>query len=51
VVRNAVAGPALGGDGEGLLGGLLGEVEVAEEAGQAGEDVAPFVAEGLLEDG
>jgi uncharacterized protein YciI len=46
-----IAGPALGGDGECLLSGLLGEVEVAEEADQAGEDAAPLVAEGLLEDG
>jgi hypothetical protein len=29
-----VAGPALGGDREGFLGGFLGEVEVAEEADQ-----------------
>jgi hypothetical protein len=45
-----VAGPALGGDRERLLGGFLGEVEVAEEADQAGEDAAPLVAEDLLED-
>ena len=32
---HAVARPALGGDREGLLGGFLGEVEVAEEADQA----------------
>ena len=44
-----VARPALGGDRERLLGGLLGEVEVAEEADQAGEDASPLVAEGLLE--
>jgi hypothetical protein len=43
-------GPALGGDGEGLLGGFLGEVEVAEEADQGGEDASPFVAEDLVED-
>jgi hypothetical protein len=30
------------------LGGFLGEVEVAEEADQAGEHAAPLVAEGLL---
>jgi hypothetical protein len=30
------------------LGGLLGEVEVAEEADQVGEDTAPLVAEDLL---
>ena len=50
VGRRAVARPALGGDRERLLGGLLGEVEVAEEADQGGEDAAPLVAEGLLED-
>ena len=47
----AVARPALGRDRERLLGGFLGEVEVAEEADQAGEDAAPLVAEDLLEDG
>jgi hypothetical protein len=31
--------------------GFLGEVEVAEEADQAGEDAAPLVAEDLVEDG
>src|SRR6266498_1165562 len=45
------AGPALGGDRERVLGGFLGEVEVAEEADQAREDAAPLVAEDLLEDG
>ena len=47
---HAVARPALGRDREGLLRGFLGEVEVAEEADQRGEDAAPLVAEGLLED-
>ena len=50
VGRDAVARPALRGDREGLLRGFLGEVEVAEEADQRGEDAAPLVAEGLLED-
>jgi hypothetical protein len=45
-----VAGPPLGGDRERFLGGFLGEVEVAEEADQGGEDAAPLVAEDLLED-
>ena len=45
-----VAGPALGRDRERLLSGLLGKVEIAEEADQAGEDTAPLVAEDLLED-
>ena len=46
---HAVARPALGGDRERLLGGLLGELEVAEEADQVGEDASPLVAEDLLE--
>ena len=50
LVGHAVARPALGGDRERLLRGFLGEVEVAEEADQGGEDAAPLVAEGLLED-
>ena len=50
VVGLTVAGPALGGDRERLLGGLLGEIEVAEEADHACEDAAPFVAEDVLED-
>src|SRR2546423_2821039 len=50
-VRCPGAGAALGGCGERLLGGLLGELEVAEEADQAGEHAAPLVAEDLLEDG
>jgi hypothetical protein len=47
--RRAVARPALGRGGERLLNGLLGEVEIAEESDQAGEDTAPLVAEDLLE--
>ena len=43
--------PALGRDGKSSLRGLLGEVEIAEEADQRGEHAAPFFAEGLLEDG
>ena len=41
----AVARPALGGDRERLLRGLLGEVEVAEEADQRSEDAPPLLAE------
>jgi hypothetical protein len=37
------------GDGEGLLRGFLGEVEVAEEADQGGHDAAPLLAEDLIE--
>ena len=50
VLGDAVARPALGRDRERLLGGLLGEVEVAEEADQVREDAPPLVAEDLLED-
>jgi hypothetical protein len=45
----AVARPALGRDRECVLRGLLGEVEIAEEADQGREDSAPLVPEGLLE--
>jgi hypothetical protein len=31
------------------VGGVLGQVEVAEDADEAGEDAAPLVAEDLLE--
>jgi hypothetical protein len=48
--RRSVARPSLRGDRERLLRGLLGEVEVAEEADQCREDASPLVAEGLLED-
>jgi hypothetical protein len=50
IVGRPVARPALGGERERLLGGFLGEVEVAEEADQGGEDSAPLVAEDLVED-
>jgi hypothetical protein len=32
------------------LSSFLGEIEVAEEADQGGEDAAPLVAEDLVED-
>jgi hypothetical protein len=41
--------PALGGGRKRLLGGLLGEIEVAEEADQRGEDPPPLVAKDLFE--
>src|SRR5262249_2841378 len=50
VARCPLAGPALGGGREGLLSGLLGEVEAAEEADQVGEDASPLFAEDLVED-
>ena len=49
VGRRAVPWPALGSGRERVLGGLLGEVEVAEEADQVGEDATPLLAEDLLE--
>ena len=49
VGRRFVARPALRGDDERLLGGLLGEVEVAEEADQRGQDPAPLVPEDALD--
>jgi hypothetical protein len=49
VGRLAGARPALGGDRERLLGGFLGEIEVAEESDQVGQDAAPLLAEDLLQ--
>jgi hypothetical protein len=46
---DAVAWPAVGGDGERLLRGFLGEIEVAEETDQGGQDAAPFFAEDAIE--
>ena len=47
---NPLSRPALGGDGERLLRGFLGEIEVAEEADQRSENTAPRVAEDPFED-
>jgi len=47
--RSAVAGPPLGREGERLLNGILGEVEVAEEADQDGEDAGSLLAVEALE--
>jgi hypothetical protein len=44
----AVPRPALCGERERLLGGFLGEVEVAEEADQGCEDSSPLLPEDLL---
>ena len=49
VGRHAVARPAGGGDGERLLGGFLGELEVAEEADQGRHDAAPLLTEDGVE--
>src|SRR5581483_1856368 len=47
--RHPVARPPLRRDRERLLRGFLGEIEVAEEADQGSEDVAPMLAERVLE--
>src|SRR5207247_7092201 len=46
---DALAWPPVGSDGECLLRGFLGEIEVAEEADQSGQDAAPFLAEDAIE--
>ena len=46
---HAVGGPPLEGDGDGLLKGVLGEVEVAEDVDQGREDASVLLAEELLE--
>jgi hypothetical protein len=51
IARDAIARPALCGDGERFLGGLLGYVEVTEKADQEGNDTTPLFAEDLLEQG
>ena len=49
VGRDSVAGPALRGDRERLLGGLLGEIEIAEETDQRGKHPPPLFAENLFQ--
>ena len=49
MVRHPGIRPALRRDRERLRGGLLGQVEIAEVADQAGQDPAPLVAENLLD--
>jgi hypothetical protein len=49
VVGETVAWPSVGGGGERLGRGVLGEVKVAEDADQGGQDAAPFLAEDLFE--
>jgi len=48
--RDAVPRPPLDGRGERLLGGLLGELDVAEKADERSDDAPPLVPEDLLED-
>src|SRR5437762_7306136 len=49
VVRCPVSRPALGGRGKSFLCGLLGELEVAEEADQGRQYPAPVLPEDGLE--
>jgi hypothetical protein len=49
VLGRPLAGPSLGRDRERLLGGLLGEVDVAEETDQGREDPAPLALKDLLD--
>jgi hypothetical protein len=49
VLRRPLTGPPLGRDRKRLLGGFLGEVDVAEEADQGREDPAPLALEDLLD--
>src|SRR5204863_2912482 len=45
VLRHSVAWPALESGRDRVLEGVLGELEVAEDADQGGEDAAPLLAE------
>src|SRR5581483_12403163 len=49
IAGHAVPWPPLEGDGDSLLKGVLGEVEVAEDADQGREDASVLLAEELLE--
>ncbi len=49
VVRGPVAGPSLEGRRERVLERVLGEVEVAEDADQSGQDARALVPDDLLE--
>jgi hypothetical protein len=49
VLRQPLPGPPLGRDRERLLGGVFGEVDVAEETDQGREDPTPLALEDLLD--
>jgi hypothetical protein len=49
MLRLPLPGPPLSRDGKRLLGGLLGELDVAEEADKRREDPAPLSLEDLLD--
>jgi hypothetical protein len=48
---SAVARPAFRSDRKRLLGGLLGQVKIAEKADQKGDNATPLFAEDPLEQG
>jgi hypothetical protein len=50
VRRDAVPRPPLRRGREGLLAGFLGEIEIAEEADQRGQDAPPLLPVDALED-
>jgi hypothetical protein len=43
--RDSVPRPTVGGDRERVLNGILGEVEIAEDADQVSQDASPLLAE------
>jgi hypothetical protein len=47
--RRSIPWPAFGGDREGVLNGLLGEIEIAEKADQMSEDTSPLLTEDTLD--
>jgi hypothetical protein len=49
VLRRPLTGPPLGRDRKRLLGGLLSEIDVAEEADQGREYPTPLALEDLLD--
>src|SRR5262249_17790647 len=49
VARRSLARPAFDGGGERVLEGVLGKLEVAEDADQGREDAAPLLADDLFE--
>src|SRR5262249_61097123 len=51
IVRRAVDGPALDGSRQRILEGVLGKLEVAEDANQCRQDATPVLANDLLEVG
>jgi len=51
VARDAIAGPPFDGRREGVLGALLGQIPVARDPDQSGDDTSPLIPEGLGDGG